>query len=122
MANKKATEFATPTDAQCADGNNLWVFADATTGKLYKPTASQLKTVFQAYKTKYTAAGDEGATLTIAALADKEIIAIYREGQVLYEVDEDPDEVEFTWDDTDITLGLAVQAAGERFLILYKTK
>lgn len=122
MANKKAIEFAVPTDDQVASGTMLWVLSDPVTGKLYKPTNSQLKAVMQAFKTKYTSTGSEGSTLTIAALANKEIIAIYKEGQVLYEVDATPDEQEFVWDDTDITLGRAIDQARIRFLILYKTK
>jgi hypothetical protein len=46
---------------------------------------------------------------------------ISREGQVMDEVDEDPDTVQFIFDGTTITLGLAVTMPGERFLILYKT-
>jgi hypothetical protein len=122
MANKLATEFAVPTDEQVANGTFLWVLSDPTTGKLYKPTNAHHKAVMQGFKTKYTTTGSEGSTLTIAALANKEILAVYKEGQVLYEVDEDPDEQEFTWDDTDIVLGQAIDRANMRFLILYKTK
>lgn len=122
MANKKATEFAVPTDEQVANGTWLWVLSDPATGKLYKPTNAQLKSVMQGFKTKYTSTGSEGSMLTIAALEGKEILAVYKEGQVLYEVDEDPDEQEFVWDDTDLTLGQPIDQAGIRFLILYKTK
>jgi hypothetical protein len=122
MANKKAPAFAVPTDEQVANGTMLWVLADPVTGKLYKPTASQVKAVMQGFKTKYTTTGSEGDTLTIAALAGKEILAVYKEGTALYEVTSSPDEQEFVWDDTDITLGQDVDRAGIRFLILYKTK
>lgn len=118
---KKITGFAVPTDAQTANVNNLWVFGDPVTGLLYKPTADQVRKAFSAYKTKYTASGSEGDTITIAALSGKEILMIAREGQVIYEVSSSPDESEFVFDGTDITLGLDVNMAGERFLILYKT-
>lgn len=121
MADRKIYEFATPTEAQTADNTRLWVFGDPVTGLLYKPTGTQVKRAMSTYKEKYTANGTEGDTITIAALLNKEILMIAREGQVMYEVDADPDEVEFVFDGTDITLGLAVTAAGERFLILYKT-
>jgi hypothetical protein len=120
MADKKIHQFAVPTDAQAKTHTFLWVFGDPVTGLLYKPTGSQVAKSFSTYKTKYTAVGDEDVTITIAALSEMEILALYREGQVLYEVDEDPDESEFVFDGTDITLGLAVNNAGERFLILYK--
>jgi hypothetical protein len=121
MADKKIIEFAVPTDAQVADSTMLWVIGDPVTGLLYHVTGAQAKRAFGTYKKKYTTNGTEGDTLTISELANKEILLISREGQVMYEVDEDPDTVEFVFDGTSITLGLAVTAAGERFLILYKT-
>jgi hypothetical protein len=120
MADKKIYEFAVPTDTQTKTHTFLWVFGDPITGLLYKPTGTQVARSFSTYKEKYTADGTEGVTLTVAAIAGSEILMIAREGQVLYEVDTTPDEAEFTFDGTDITLGLAVNNAGERFLILYK--
>lgn len=119
--NKLATAFAVPSDAQVADGNKIWVFSDPVTGQLYKPTGAQLKAVNQTFKYKHTAIGTEGVTLTISAVAGKDIIAIFRNGSVLYEVSSAPDEMEFIWDGTTITLGLGVTGSAERFLILYKT-
>jgi hypothetical protein len=121
MADKKIYEFAVPTDAQTADSTQLWVFGDPVTGLLYKPTGAQVKRAMSTYKYPYTANGTEASTLTISAIANKEILMISREGQVMWEVEADPDEVEFIFDGTTITLGLAVTMPGERFLILYKT-
>lgn len=118
---KKINQFATPSNADVADGNKLWPMGDPATGLLYQPTGSQLKAVMQTFKNKYTTTGAEGTTLTISAIANKEIIALYREGSVLYEVSSSPNSLEFIFDGTTITLGLGVTGAGERFLILYKT-
>lgn len=120
MADKKIHQFAVPTDTQAKTHTYLWVMGDPVTGLLYKPTGAQVAKSFSTYKTKYSAVGNEGDTLTIAALANMEILMIAREGQVIYEVDSSPDTAEFIFDGTDITLGLDVQMAGERFLILYK--
>lgn len=120
MADKKINEFSVPTDAQVKNHNYLWVMGDPVSGLLYQPTGTQVARSVSTYKYKYTAAGDEDVTITIADLVDSEILMIVREGQVLYEVDATPDEVEFIFDGTDITLGLAINNPGERFLILYK--
>lgn len=80
-------------------------------------TDNEMKIV---YDEKYTADGTEGSTLTIPILAGKKVLFVTRESVVLYKVSSSPDSVEYTWNDTVITLGLPVQFAGERFLILYR--
>jgi hypothetical protein len=116
---KRIDQLSTLTDSQVAEDSRLLAIGDPSTGQLYKCTQAQLKAVYSTQSYKHTADGSEGTTLTIEALAGKTIIAIYREGMALYEVDSSPDTVEFTWDGTDIVLGLGVNYAGERFLILY---
>ena len=118
---KRIDQLTAASDEQATDDTWLWLIGNPTTGQLYKVTRAQLTAAFSVPEpVKYTADGSEGTTLTIAALASKTILSIAREGQVMYEVDEDPDSVEFTFDGTNITLGMGVNYAGERFLILYK--
>jgi hypothetical protein len=103
--------------------NNAWLIpqCDPVTGISKKMTVEQAKEVYATKRLKYVATGSEGATLTIPSLAGYEILLIMREGGPIYEVGSSPDSSEFTWDDTDIVLGAAVNMAGERFLILYRT-
>lgn len=122
MPDKKINEFAAATNAFVTNGNSLWAMGDPSTGKMYQATGEKVKNTFQTFKLKYIAEGGEGTTLTISELEGKEILMIAREGAVMYEVSEDPDTTEFIWNDTDIILGLEITGAGERFLILYKTK
>lgn len=117
---KRIDQLTAASDTLVNDSTSLWAVGDPATGQLYKATRSQIAAAFGAVTPyKYTSTGSEGTTITIGALAGAVIKAIFREGSVLYEVDSSPDEVEFIWDSTDITLGQAVNYAGERFLILY---
>lgn len=118
---KKINQFTVATNTDVADSNKLWAMGDAATGLLLKATGTQVKATLQTFKKKYAATGSEGTVLTISELAGKEILSIIREGSGLYEVTSSPDSLEFIWNGTTITLGLGVQNAGERFLILYKT-
>jgi len=117
---KKINELTPLTDPQVDDNSLLTPLGNAANGLLKRATIAQLKAIFSTQKLKYVADGTEGSTLTISALEGKEILSISREGSAMYEVESGPDTTEFIWDDTDITLGLAVAGAGERFLILYK--
>lgn len=121
MADEKIIDWPTLTDAEADDNTRLIATGRASDGKLYQVTVAQGKLIFSTKKYKYTATGAEGTTITIAALAGRYILAIFREGMCLYEVTSPtvPDTVEFTFDSTNITLGLAANA-GERFLVLYK--
>lgn len=119
---KKINELTARTDADASNDNWLYPLCDPATGVSGKITVAQAKIVFATQKVKYVATGAEGTTITITALAGKEILSIAREGGTIYEVDSSPDTTEFTWDDTDIVLGLAVTGAGERFLIQYRTR
>lgn len=121
MPDKKINELPTLTDIEINDSAKLFALGNGTSGQLFKITVAQAKTLFQLQKNKYTATGSEGSTLTIAALANKNILAILRESGPIYEVASSPNSSEFTWDGTDIVLGAAVGGAGERFLILYST-
>lgn len=116
---KRVDQLTGLTDDQVAEDGRLVPIGDPSTGRLYKGTMTQLKKALSTQKHLYTATGSEGTTITIAALAAKNIIVIFREGSPLYETDSSPDEVEFVWDGTDVTLGSAVNYAGERFLFLY---
>lgn len=116
---KRIDQLSALTDSQVAEDSRLIAIGDPSTGQLYKCTQAQQKKAYSTQKVQYTATGSEGSTLTIAALAGKNIVAVFREGGLLFEADSSPDTVEYTWDDTDIVLGLAVNYAGERFLILY---
>jgi len=69
----------------------------------------------------YVADGTEGSTLTIPAIAGKKIVFVARDGAILYPVSNLPDNTQYVFDGTTIQLGLAVQKAGERFLILYRS-
>ncbi len=70
---------------------------------------------------KYVADGSEGSTIIAPAdFAGKKILLITREYSPLYKVSNLPQSTEFTWDDTNIGLGLPT-LPGERFLILYRT-
>lgn len=117
---KRIDQLTSASDAQVTLDTSLLAVGDPATGQLYKGTVAQAKLAFATQTTKYTATGSEGTTITIAGLLGKDIISIAREGSIMYEVASSPDSVEFIWNGTDITLGLAVQFAGERFLILYK--
>ena len=117
---RKITELDSLTQAQANDDTRLMALGDASTGRLYKITLAQAKTIFSTFVAKHTATGSEGTTLTIVALAGKDIISITREGGPLIEVDSSPDPAEFTWNGTNIVLGTAT-TAGERFLIQYKS-
>ena len=119
MPNKKINELSTLTDVQVNDDTRLFAEGSASTGELFKITVLQAKTLFYPKIHKYTATGSEGSTLTIATIANKDILMIMREAGPIFEVASAPDSAEFTWNLTDIVLGTPVAGAGERFLILY---
>ncbi len=79
------------------------------------PTDSDM-TVFDL---EYIADGTEGTTLSIPSLVGKKILLITRENGILYKVSNDPDTVEYTWDNSEINLGLETIDKA-RFLILYR--
>lgn len=80
------------------------------------PNEEDMKLVYDA---KYTATGSEGSTLSIPVIVGKKILLVTREYSPLYRVSTNPVSTEFTWDNTNIGLGLPTQA-NERFLILYR--
>lgn len=108
------------TTAQVSDDTKIVPWVVGATGFINKATVAQIKAVFGTQKFKYVATGAEGTTLTIPTIAAMNVLAIFREGACMYEVSATPDSVEFIWDGTNITLGLGVTGAGERFLILYR--
>lgn len=107
-------------DATVNNKFQLLPLCDPGSGISAKMTIEQAKKAFGTFKIKYVATGSEGSTLTITELANMEIIQATRENNPLYEVDSSPDPAEFTFDGTDVTLGVPVGGAGERFLFLYK--
>lgn len=116
----KTINHLTPlTDTQADDNGRLSPSADPVSGEAGSVTMTQQKLVIGTNHIKYVATGLEGTTLTLADLAQKDVISIAREGATMYEVVATPDSVEFIWDGTIITFGLAPRA-GERFLILYR--
>lgn len=120
MPDKLIKDLTALTDGQVNDDTKLIPIGNTTTGEAFKGTIAQLKLAMgRTFKTKYVATGAEGTTLTIPAIAGMYIISITREGQDLYEVSATPDTVEYIWDSTNITLGLATNA-GERFGIQYR--
>ncbi len=83
------------------------------------------------YDLEYIGLGTEGVTLDTSVassplhvLNGQKILQIIREGAPLHKVSNNPDPAEFTWNNTLITLGTAVNqpinGKGERFLILYR--
>lgn len=110
------------TDGQVADPTRLIPMADATTGIAGAGSIAQLLLLLAVQGINYIATGSEGTTITIPALATKTILMIGREGGIIHEVIIPivPDTGEFTFDSTNINLGLAVSGAGERFTILYR--
>lgn len=116
---KTINQLTAVSDITATNNNHLLPLCDPGTGVSGKMTVGQAKTVFATQKIKYVATGAEGVTLTIPEVADKEILSVAREGFLMYEVVSAPDSVEFIFDGTDITLGLATNP-NERFLIQYK--
>lgn len=97
----------------------LLPLADPSTGKSFKMTMAQLKSVLSAIlRVKYVATGSEGTILTISALAGKNILLVVREGSIMYDTVALPDSTEYIWDSTNFTLGQALRL-GERLIILY---
>jgi hypothetical protein len=82
----------------------------------YTTIDNDMKTV---YDKEYIATGAEGSTLSIPEIVGKRILFIVREGNPLHKVSNNPDTVEYVWNDTVITLGL-LTIAGQRFLIIYR--
>lgn len=75
------------------------------------------------YDVKYVATGDEGSTIPcslIPEICGKKILLVTREYSPLYRVSNLPQSTEFTWDNTELGLGLPAMP-GERFLILYRS-
>jgi len=117
---KKINQLDAATIEEVLDDNNLFVIANPTTGLAKKATRDQMKTAFGIVKTQHIAVGSEGDTLTLSALADREILLVVRESAFIHESpDSSPDSSEYTWDDTDLVFG-AVLGAGERITILHQ--
>lgn len=119
MADKKINELDALLDAEVAEDTRLFAIADGTTGLAKKGTVAQAKLVFSPKKVKYVSDNSEGSTLTIPELSGKTILLIARESGIIYEVESAPTSSEFTFDGTDIVLGVEVSGYDERFLILY---
>lgn len=101
-----------------ANDNRLWSCCDPVSGISEKLTSQQVKQIFGTQRYRYKATGGE-TTLTITDLAGRYILSIIREGSTMYDTDASPDTVEYIWDGTVITFGLALNT-GERLLILYR--
>jgi hypothetical protein len=79
------------------------------------PTDTDMKV----YDVTYNAPADV-STLTIPEIKGKKILMIIRESSVIFPVSNLPGSTEYTFDGTDIGLGVQVNGTGERFLILYR--
>lgn len=119
MADEKIIDWPALSDAQAEDSTRLIASGVTGTGKLFRMTVGQQKKVYSPQTVYYTADGSEGSTLTISALAGRQILGIWKEGLMLYPVASAPDSVSYTFDSTNIGLGLATNP-GERYGILYK--
>lgn len=118
----KPISLLTPlTDAQVADDTRMMAICDPVSQISGSATMAQVKKAVGTLRLKYTATGSEGTVITITALNQMNVLLISREGNVMDDVLATPDDVEYIWDGTNITLGLATRA-GERFIILYDTK
>lgn len=107
------------TDLQVGDDTKIVPWCVGANGFVNKATVLQIKKVMATQYVYYTGLGSEGTVLTISALAAQNIIAIFKEGMLLYPVVSAPDTVSYIWDSTNITFGLAINL-GERYAILYK--
>jgi hypothetical protein len=118
----KPINLLTPlTDAQVVDDTRLLPICDPVSGISGSATMAQIKKAVGTLRLKYVATGSEGTVVTIAALNQMNVLLISREGNIMDDVVSGPDDVEYIWDGTNITLGLGTRA-GERFIILYDTK
>lgn len=117
---KKTNQLDAATDAEAKNDSYLWPLADPINGISKKVSQAQAKEVFATKRETYTATGSEGTTITIPALAGRQILMIIRESAIIHEVGSSPDSSSYTWDDADIVLG-AETNAGERFIILHRT-
>lgn len=117
---KKINQLDAGTDAEAKNDSYLFAQADPINGVSKKISIAQAKEVFGTKSEKYVATGSEGTTITIAALAGRQILSILRSSGPIYEVGSSPESDEYTWDDADIILGTAT-TAGEKFLILHRT-
>lgn len=115
---KKINQLTAAADSEAVDTVKLLAIADPVTGEARKITVAQARLALSPKAYKYTATGAEGTTITIAELANKNILAILRESGVIFEVDSAPDSAEFTFDGIDIVLGAPTNPS-ERFLILW---
>lgn len=119
MANKKINQLTALTDDQVKEDARVLAIADGTTGVAGKGTMAQVKLAIRTFKHLYVADGTEGDTLEIPEIAGMELLAVFREGSFMYEVESSPDEVEYIWDGTFMTLGTDA-GEDERFLVLYR--
>lgn len=115
MADKKINELDACTDAEATDDSRLYANADASTGVAKKSTFLQQRVK----RLKYVSDNTEGDTLTIPELSGRIVLLIARESGIIFEVNSAPTSSEFTFDGTDIVLGVDVSGVDERFLILY---
>lgn len=115
MANKKINELDACSDSEATDDTRLYANADSATGLAKKATFLQQRVK----RLKYVSDNTEVATLTIPELSGRIVLLIARESGIIFEVDSAPTSSEFTFDGTDIVLGVDVSGMNERFLILY---
>lgn len=118
---KKINQLDAASNSEVQDDANLFAIANPSTGLAKKATRAQMKLALSAVALQYTATGSEGTTVTIPALAGKDILLILRESGPIFRAESLPmGSAEYTWDDTDIELGAATNP-GERFIMLYST-
>lgn len=118
---KKINQLEAASNSEVQDDANLFAIAHPSTGLAKKATRAQMKLALGVISLPFRATGAEGTTVTIPALAGKDILLIMRESGPIFPAESLPmSTAEYTWDDTDIELGAATNP-NERFMILYST-
>lgn len=116
---KKISQLDPASSSEVQNDGSLFAIADPITGLAKQATRAQVKVSLSVTSLQYTATGGEGTTLTLGALAGKDVLFIAREAGILFRATSLPMQTsEYTWDDTSIELGAATNL-NERFIILY---
>lgn len=116
---KRIDQLSALSDNDVFQDSRLFAIGDPSTGQLFKGTMAQLKKALsiQKFFVKIPS-GDANTTYAPIELTGATVIAIIREGSLVYEVDSSPDSEEYTWDGNVFTFGRSLYP-NERVLFLY---